>query len=192
MLSKERLNINYTKFVESFSRLGVDFSQMNEKYGELIKNAPATKDYKEGLAYNGALVYFNGWKLSSWAVALNEKLPEALQVNKQKLLKVACLFQLAKSVMFVESADDWKQKRGIMYDFRDLDSALRCGERTVLMCMQNGISIDETEYEALTILDKLTVNDGLVAHVSPMTTIIRSAYDMAMMECRLKLNEPQA
>lgn len=176
------VNINYAKFVKSLENIGVDFSQMDAKYGELIKNAPATRSVDEGLSYPGSLVWFNGWKLTSWAMALNDKLPEDKRVKKEILLKTACLFQLAKSVIYVEEVEEWKRKKGYLYAFRDLDGALRCGERTVLMCMECGIPVSPVEYEALTIIDKLVVNDPLVTHVSPLATIIRAAYDMALAE----------
>ena len=178
---EEVLVANYTKY-----KRGLDSVLGEEKADKLIeylggadkvmRSTYAMQD-DSGLAFDGSLIKAI-LTATSYAMKINGFLPETKQVPIEKLTKVCLLNNISKVLMFEPNDSEWEiQKRGLKYKFTDKETALRMCERSILICMQNGIVLEEDEYEAMRILDKTDSNDNYSAVFSTMlSTVVREAY----------------
>lgn len=132
-----------------------------------------------GLAFNGSLCHAI-LNITSYAVALNELLPEHKRVDKNSIVKVCLLQHIAKVVMFKENTNTWEvEKRGMIYTFNDLDGALRCGERSILITMNAGVKLTAEEYEAMRIMDKAVDDDNYSKYYSSiLSMVVRQANEI--------------
>jgi hypothetical protein len=140
---------------DKLTQSGVDVSGLVEKYGTLIMNAPMSDGYsgKNGLEYAGALVKMNLFKIAPYAVNINNMLPESVRVAQESLVRIALLTKISFALFYTPTNDDWKIKRGILWEKCPNPYSLRIGGRTLMMVQESGISVNEEEREALTAWD---------------------------------------
>lgn len=174
---------NFAKYKKSLiSYVGEEITEeiINTLGGEdAVKDASFATTTDTGLAYCGSFCK-TILKVTSYAVKLNELLPEEVRADKNSLVKVALLSQVSKVVMFKENDDQWQiNKRGMVYTFSELEGALRMGERSILICMNAGVKFTENEYEAMRILDKTTDDDNYSKYYSGvLSTVIKQANEL--------------
>ena len=172
--------VNYKRYLENL--IGVDKTQkLIELLGgeERIMNASFGMSLDSGSAYDGAFVE-NVIAISRYASSLNELLPDYMRVNNKSIYKVALLQHIAKVVMYEKNDNEWEVKnRGFIYKFIDHDTALRGGERALFILMLVGIVLNEDEFEALRIVDKMKEDDAYAKFYSnTLAFIICQANDM--------------
>ena len=176
--------------VENYSKFKVYLEKLigAEKYEKLIEilggenavmNASFGMSTDSGSAYEGALVE-NALAIGDYASKLNKLYPENMQVENKSIYIVALLQHISKVCMYEQNDNAWEIKnRGFVYKFVDQLTALRGGERSLFLIMQAGISLSETEFEALRIIDKTKDDDNYSKYYSGvLTTIIRQANEM--------------
>lgn len=149
---------------------------------ENIKSASFATTSDTGMAYEGSLLD-KIIDITTYAVKINELLPEDKRASKESLVKVGLLSHLSKVVMFTPNTNSWEiEKRGMVYTFAKTKGALRAGERSLLIAFNNGITFDEYEYEAMRILDKTNEDDIYSKyHSSVLSTVIKQANEIILL-----------
>ncbi len=177
-LTEEIFNTEWVKFYTFFENLGLTKSYDMDKLKSEIAAAPCTTTEDAGTAYPGALlVHIN--MLVGIAQRMAKMVSGTFQINEDSLTKVCCIMHLAKRHMFSPNDNAWeKEKRGLLFKFNDLEGCLRCGERSALEALNNGVTLSPIEFEAITSLDK--VEDTIKnPYNSILTLIVRQANELA-------------
>lgn len=184
MLSAEKLNENYVKFIAKLNELSVNTDQLVDYLGsDSIMNGVAAPNLDSGLAYDGSLIQHIFYRVTKYAVNINNMLQ--FKVNQESLVKVCLLHQIAKVLMFEENDNAWeKTNRGIVYKYTELEGALRCGERSAYICMKCGIDLSYEEYEAMKVLDRDSDDKYAKFFSSPIAVIVKQANELAYMEAK--------
>ena len=174
---------NLNLWVKKLSEIGVDASQLIENHGEEIMNATFSNVTTNGLAYDGALLQTILYKLTPYALKINEMLPEELRVDKSKIIKVCLLHQIAKSTRLIKNDNEWEVKnRGMEYKYNPSNPSIRCGLQSLQMCNECGIRFTMDEVEAMTVNDRDLSDDQARWHSSLFSSIIRQANEMVYLE----------
>ena len=193
IISEEKLNTNYLRFVKALERFNCYSEKLMEEYGERIKEAPYFMSESYGGCYKGALIDVTLNILCKIGVLLNRNVLgmdengnirfNNLCVNENMLMRVLLLTNISKAVMFVVNSNDWKRNNGFPYEFNQyLDSNLKMGERCVYMCQKYGIPLAEEEFEAILSSDK--DDDYGDRFKSPICAIVNSARTLTAVELR--------
>lgn len=161
-MDKDLLISNFSKYKKRLiAYVGEEETQrIIEAVGgeDAIMNATYANMDNSGLAYDGSFCK-TVIDLTVIAIKLNEILPEAKQVSKESIAKVALLSQLGKVILFTPQTNSWRiNNMGEKYTYNDLDGALRVGERSIMIAMNAGVKFDVYEYEAMRIMDKQNEN----------------------------------
>lgn len=191
MINEEKINLNYTRWVTRLKKYNCYSDLMINELGEKIKNASFALIENSGAAYQGSMLNVVINNLCLIAHHLNEnafgedskqkKLHPYLQANNYMLMRVLLLQHIAKAEMFVIQENQWKQKNGYIYDFNpDLDTCMKCGERSIYLCMKYGIQLSEEEYEAMRIIDKEEMS--VTQYISPLCQIVKMANQLVSIE----------
>lgn len=146
---------------------------------DAIMNATYANDVQSGCAYEGSFID-NLFRLTSFAININNLLPDNVKADKQSIAKVGLLSQVAKVMMYEPNDNSWEvTNRGIVYKYKELEGALRVGERSLLMVMNAGIRLTPEEYEAFRITDKSMSDDAYAkVHSSTLSMVIRQANEI--------------
>lgn len=155
-----------------------------------IANASFATTRDTGGAYVGSLLPCV-FEISKTAKSINRLLPEEVRADDDSITKVALLSHIAKVVMFSENDNQWEiNNRGIVFKFNDLEGALRCGERSLLIAMNAGITFTPSEFEAMRIMDKTSNDDNYTKYYSSaLSTVIRQANELVTLYNKNKKNE---
>lgn len=189
MLTEEQISSNYVRFLGMLEkRFNIDIVKFVEVFGEdNLKYAPAAPNEDSNLAYKGALLHHILFRVTNYAVKFNKFISEEMKlesmaVNEDSLIKVCLLHQIAKCLMFDENDSNWeKTNRGIAYKYRELEGALRCGERSALLCLNNGLTtFTPEEFEAMCIMDRSADDSYSKFYSSSLSTYIRWANELSM------------
>lgn len=189
MISQDKINLNYTRWIERLKKYNCFSERMMDEIGEDIKNASFALQESSGCAYQGSMldVVLNSlcllaFQLNDAVFGENSKIKHPyLQVNSYMLMRVLLLQHIAKAEMFTLQTNAWKAKNGYLYDFNNgLKSVLKCGERSIFLCMKYGIELSEEEYEAMRIIDK--DDDKTNPYLSPLCQLVKTVNQIAAIE----------
>lgn len=151
---------------------------------EAVMNATFANISNTGLAYKGSLCH-TLIVLTTYAIKLNELLPDDKRVNNDEIVKVALLSHIGKVLLYKESNDEWRKKNlGEMFTYNNnLEGALRVGERSFLIAENAGVKFTELEYEAMLIMDKQNdKSDNYTKYYSStLSLIIKQANEIVTM-----------
>ena len=177
-LTEEQFNSEWVKFYSIFERLGLAKHFDADKLKEEFAASPCTTTEDAGTAYKGALlIHIN--LLMGISQRMVRMIAGTFSIDEDSLLKVCCIMHLAKRHMFIENENEWEVKnRGLLFKFNELEGCLKCGERSALEALNNGVNITPTEYEAITSLDNMedTVRNP---YNSVLTLVVRQANELA-------------
>lgn len=186
-MEEEKKQKNLELFFKKLKQLGVETSFLSERYGELLKNATFTNSNEFGNAYDGSFLEVILKVLTPYAVHINELLNEEQRVNKDKLVKICLLHQIAKAVRLVYNDNQWEvEKRGLVYKYNDDLPSIRTGLHSVSMCFDCAIGLSTEEIEAMTVNDRDLTDDQARWHSSVMATIIRQANELTYIQINKK------
>ena len=119
MISKEQIEKNKSKLIETSEKYGVLSTPLLEFLGEDLFVAPASTSLDMYGAYPGGLLE-HIFVASKYAVKVNSILPESLQQDISSLLKCTILSQIGKVFLFKPNESEWhRNKLGKMYEFSD-------------------------------------------------------------------------
>lgn len=187
MITQEIKEKNLKLFFGKLSKLGVNTSVLEEKYGEKLLNATFTNSNEYGNAYDGSFLEILLKVLTPYAVRINELLPNDRSVDKDTLVKVCLLHQIAKAVRIVPNDNQWEiEKRGLIYKYNSELPSIRTGLHSLSMCIECGIDLTTDEIEALTINDRDLSDDQARWHASIMATIVRQANELTYVQINNK------
>ena len=187
MISKEIMEKNFTLYVKKLAQLGVNTDKLTELYGDKITNASFTNSNEFGNAYEGSLLEIILKVLTPYAVKLNELLPEEQKVDKDTLVKVCLLHQIAKAVKLVPNDNQWEvEKRSLVYKYNDQLPSIRTGLFSLSMLQECDIKLTAEEIEALTINDRDLTDDQSRWHSSVMATLVRQANELTYIQINKK------
>ena len=90
--------------------------------------------------------------------------------------------------MFILQTNQWKAKQGYLFDFNpNMNTCLKCGERTIFLCMKYGIELTEEEFEAIRIIDK---EDSVAnQYITPLCQLVKMANQLVSIELYRKYKE---
>ena len=144
---------------------------------ENLKKASYAMNVETGMASEGSMLAI-ALELCDIACKINEILPPDRQVTKSNIYRAGLLSQIAKSVMFVPNDNDWEiQKRGMLFKFNNLPTALRMGERALYMIQASGLQVSEEVFEAIASVDKKD-DDYTKYYSTPLTVVLRQAAEL--------------
>ncbi len=194
MLKEEKINQNYLTFLKKLETYDCYSEEMMNDIGDKVKYGTYSMQDEYGGCYAGSLVEITLQTLCRIGYEINENVfgkngKEAfahpyLAVNTNKLMRVLLLLNLAKAEMFVDETEQWKIKKGIMYKFKDFETSLKLGARTLFLCQKYGIKLEEDEYEAILSIDD--AEDNGARFRSPLYTLVKSVKLFTLVELRRK------
>lgn len=194
MLKEEKINQNYLTFLKKLETYGCYSEEMMNDIGDKVKYGTYSMQDEYGGCYAGSLVEITlqtlcriGYEINENVFGKNGKETFAhpyLAVNTNKLMRVLLLLNLAKAEMFVDETEQWKIKKGIMYKFKDFETSLKLGARTLFLCQKYGIKLEEDEYEAILSIDD--AEDNGARFRSPLYTLVKSVKLFTLVELRRK------
>jgi len=174
---------NYELFLKKLNQLGIDTTKLSEEFGEKVADAPFSNLESTGMAYDGALINTLLYKLTPYAIKINEMFPTEIQVDKTSLVKVCLLHQIAKAVRLVKNDNEWEIKnRGLVYTYAKNQPSIRTGLHSLVIAQNCGIQFTPEEAEAMTINDRDLSDDQARWHASIMASIVRQANEMVYLE----------
>jgi hypothetical protein len=174
---------NYELYLKKLDNLGIDTTKLSEDYGELLADATFGMNSENGLAHDGALIYTLLYKLTPYAIKINELFPKEIQVDKTSLVKVCLLHQIAKAVRLTKNDNEWEIKnRGLVYKYTPNQPSIRTGLHSLVIAQNCGIQFTPEEAEAMTVNDRDLSDDQARWHSSLMASIVRQASEMVYLE----------
>ena len=174
---------NYELYLKKLNQLGIDTTKLNDEFGEKLTNATFSINSDNGLAYDGALINTILYKLTPYAIKINELFPKELQVDKNSLIKVCLLHQIAKAVRLEKNDNEWEiEKRKLIYKYTPNQPSIRTGLHSLVMATNCGINFTADEAEAMTVNDRDLSDDQARWHSSIMASIVRQASEMVYLE----------
>lgn len=188
MVTTETKEKNLKLFLKKLSQLGIDTNRLEKNYGEFIMNATFTNSNEFGNAYEGSFLEILLKILTPYAVKLNEILPEDRRVDKDELVKMCLLHQIAKSIRLIPNDNAWEvEKRGLIFKYNGELPSIRTGLHSLIMCQECGIVFNADEAEVMTVNDRDLTDDQARWHSSIMATILRQANELTYLEINKKM-----
>jgi len=195
MLTEEKLNANYLKFINYLQKYNCYSEDMMKELGEKIKMAPYSMERDMGGAYDGAMIDVTlnmlckiGAQINNNAMGANggEKIAHPLlAVNNNMLMRVLLLINIAKAEMFTPNKSEWHRKNlGRMYEFVENKTKLKLGVRSLYLCQKYGIQLEEEEFEAFLTIDN--PDDTGERFQSPLYTMVKATKMFTLVELRQK------
>lgn len=179
-------------YLQKLGQLGIDTNKLAETYGDALMNATFTNNGETGLAEDGSLLRTILYKLTPYAIKINEIFPETIRVDKGQLVKICLLHQISKAVRYIKNDNEWEVKnRKLFYKFNPQNPSIRTGLHSLVMAQNCGISFTPEEAEVMTINDRDLSDDQARWHSSLMATIIRQANEMVYLEALNTNKEPK-
>jgi hypothetical protein len=182
MISKEVIEKNKSKLIETSEKYGVLTPSLLEFLGEDLFTAPASTSLDMYGAYPGGLLE-HIFVASKYAVNVNGLLPKGLQQPIPSILKCTILSQIGKVFLFKPNESEWHRKNlGKMYEFNDQLVSMRVGERSAFYCSKFGVELTEEEYQTIVNSDK--GDDDLQAkyHSTPLAQVVKQGFELAIFE----------
>lgn len=182
MLNKEKIVANTKKFFTT----GEKYNFMNEDLmnflGEDFIKAPASTMLSLHNAFEGGLIDHT-LRVTSYAVKLNDVLPETMKVPLESLIKVSCLHQIGKAKLYKECKSEWhKTNQGKMYEFNDKMVSMSVGERSAHYALSYGIKLTDEEFQAIVNFAKDSTDKQAKYHSSMLAVLLRQAIELAIFE----------
>ena len=195
MLTEEKLNANYLKFINYLQKYNCYSEDMMKELGEKIKLAPYSMERDMGGAYDGAMIDVTlnvlckiGAQINNNAIGANggDKIAHPLlAVNNNMLMRVLLLINIAKAEMFIPNKSEWHKKNlGRMYEFAENKTKLKLGARSLYLCQKYGIQLEEEEFEAFLTIDNQ--DDTGERFQTPLYTMVKVTKMFTLVELRQK------
>ena len=177
-MTDEQKNKNFSLYFKKLNEIAGN-NTLNETLGEKLMNATYSIKLDTGLCGDGLFLQTILYRLTTFAVKINEILPEDKRIDKETLIKICLLHQIAKAVRFTPNDNVWEvEKKGILYKYADDNPSIRTGLHSLILAQQAGITFTAEEAEAMTVNDRDLTDDQARWHQSTLSSIIRMANEM--------------
>ena len=176
--TEEKLDKNLELLKEKLEELAPN-NKLIENIGDKLRTATFSPNGSDAFVGDGTFINTILRKLTPMAIKLNELLPEDKRVERNSLVKVCLLHQIAKAVKLIPNDNEWEiQKRGIYYKYNNELPSIRTGLYSLALAQEADIKFTVEEVEAMTINDK-DINDDMTRfHSSAFANIIKMANEM--------------
>ncbi len=178
----EKNKKSYYSAVKGYNICRMDFIDKMADMG--LFDAPASTMLSLHNAFPGGLVD-HLLRVASYAVKINETLPEGLKQTKESVIRVSLLHGIGKVGLYTPCKSEWHIKnQGKMYEFNENLTSMTVGERSVyyMMSNENADMLNEFEYQAILNYDKDASDKMSEWHTSPLGVILKMAIKLAIME----------
>lgn len=178
ILTEEQKEKNKVLFFNKLSQV-CDPGTLEADFGDTLSNGTFSINGIESLMGDGTLINTVLRKLTPTALKINETLPEAVQVDKNKLIKVCLLSHISKAARLVANDNEWEvNKKGKFYKYNPDNPSIKTGLHSLIIAQESGIKFTAEEAEAMTINDR-DANDEQAKWFSSMfASIIRIANEL--------------
>lgn len=184
---KDRVLKNKQTFLEKNELYGILPKELLNYLGEDLFTAPASTMTSLYNAFPGGLID-HILKTTKYAIGINRLLPEGSHlIDAQSIVKVCFLHQIGKTFLYKWCESEWhRNNQGKMYEFNEDLVSMKVGERSVYYAMKYGVSLNEEEYQSIVNYDKSDNDKQSKWYSSPMSTILRQANELSIIECKNK------
>lgn len=178
-LTEELANLEWSKFQTYMEECGLAPYYDLEKLKDELCTSPCGNTEEMGTAYKGALLVHINMTIGL-AVRISKMISGTFPIDQLSLIKICCIMHLSKRFMYIENENEWERNnRGWLFKFNnDLPGCLKTGERSVLEALNNGVKLNEIEYEAIHALDE-DMEAKQKTFLSIYTIITRQANELA-------------
>ena len=153
-LDQTKIVANTKKYFETATKNGFMNDELMAFLGEDFIKAPASSMANLHNAFEGGLIE-HLLRVTSYAVKINNSLPDDEKVDQTSLLKVCLLHGIGKAKLYKPCTSEWhRQNQGKMYEFNNDLISMRVGERSAYYALSHGIKLTEQEYTAIVFFDK--------------------------------------
>lgn len=180
-MTNEKVLKNTEKYFKTAEKYGFMNDSLLEFLGQDFIKAPASTATNLHNAFEGGLIA-HLLLTTKYAVSINAMLPDTLKVDNASLIKVCLLHQIGKAKLYKSFDSKWHNDRGIMYEFNEELTSMRVGERSAIYALNNGVSLSETEYQAIINHDKEDTDKQSKWHTDTLGVILRQANELAIIE----------
>lgn len=154
-LEPNKIIINTKKFFETAKNNGFMNDELMTLLGNEFIKAPASNLLDYNNAFEGGLID-HLLRVATYAVKINNSLPEDEKVNQKSLLKVCLLHGIGKAKLYKPCLSEWhRNNQGKMYEFNEDLISMRVSERSLYYALSCGITFTEEEFSAIILSDKV-------------------------------------
>jgi hypothetical protein len=181
---KEKIVKNREKFDKTNETYNILTKELLDYLGEDLYSSPASNMESMYNAFPGGLVDYI-LRVTKYGINLNDILPDNQKVDKSSIIKVCFLHQLGKVRLYKFCESEWHRKnQGKMYDFNEDLVSMRVSERSAYYTMKFGVDLTEEEYQSIVNYDKTDDDKQSKWYGSTLSTILRMANELAIIECK--------
>ena len=181
---KEKIVKNKEKFNKTNEAYNILTKELLDYLGEDLYSSPASNMESMYNAFPGGLVDYI-LRVTKYGINLNDILPDNQKVDKSSIIKVCFLHQLGKVRLYKFCESEWHRKnQGKMYDFNEDLVSMRVSERSAYYTMKFGVDLTEEEYQSIVNYDKTDDDKQSKWYGSTLSTILRMANELAIIECK--------
>jgi hypothetical protein len=181
---KEKIVKNNEKFNKTNETYNILTKELLDYLGEDLYFSPASNMESMYNAFPGGLVDYI-LKVTKYGINLNDILPNTQKVDKTSIIKVCFLHQLGKVRLYKPCESEWHRKnQGKMYEFNEDLVSMRVSERSAYYTMKFGVDLTEEEYQSIVNYDKTDDDKQSKWYGSTLSTILRMANELAIIECK--------
>ena len=186
---KDKILKNKQTFLEKNELYGILNKELLDYLGEDLLTAPASTMTSLHNAFPGGLID-HVLKTTKYAIGINKLLPDSISVDAQSIVKVCFLHQIGKTFLYKWCESEWhRNNQGKMYEFNEELISMKIGERSVYYAMKYGIKLSEEEYQAIVNYDKPEDDKQSKWYGSTLSTILKQANELAIIEEKNNYNE---
>ena len=183
---KEKILKNKEKFNKTNETYNILSENLLEFLGEDLYSAPASNMESMYNAFPGGLIDYI-LTVTKYGINLNDILPESQRVDKKSIIRVCFLHLLGKVKLYKFCESEWHRKnQGKMYDFNEDLVSMRVGERSAYYSLRYGVELSDEEYQSILNYDKTDDDKQSKWYGSTLSTILRLANELAIIECKKK------
>lgn len=181
-LKKEKIISNAKKFFATGEKYGFMNDDLMKFLGQEFIGAPASTMKSLHNAFEGGLID-HSLRVTKYALEINKMLPESMRVEMDSLIKVSCLHQIGKAMLYKVNTSEWHIKnQGKMYEFNEDLVSMSVGERSVLYILKNGIDLSEEECQAILNYAKDDSDKQAKWHSTTLAVVLKQAIELAILE----------
>ena len=179
-LTQEQIKKNKSIFLQTNATHNIIPQELIDFLGEDFFTAPASTSTSMHNACEGGLVD-HILSTAKFANKINKMLPEHMQVPALSLYRIAFLFDIGKTFLFVPNQYEWSKKNGKIYEYSNNTASMRVGERSALYASRY-MKLEEEEYQAIINSDREELETQIKWFGSSLTIILRQAIEWAIRE----------
>jgi hypothetical protein len=177
-----KIEKNKNRFIDSVNNNGSFItSELYEFLGEDLWSAPASTTLQLHNCFPGGLVD-HILKVTTYAVRINDTLPEKLRVGKESLIKVCFLHQIGKVKLYLLNSVDWELKKGMLYRFNEELASMKISERSILYCNRFNVKLTDNEFQAIMNFEKTEDDKQSRWYSDILSIILKQSIELAIYE----------